>query len=80
MIFFINLKTLFEHPITTIVIIAVAVLCALIAYKKSLKSRKYYKCPECGESFKSEQMESQCCKVCGAQLVETNDINVNDKV
>ena len=49
------------------------------AYKKSVKSRKYYKCPECGESFRSEHMDAQCCKVCGAKLVETDDINVNDK-
>ena len=79
MIFFVNLKTILEHPITSIIFIGVLIVCALIAYDKSLKSRKYYKCPECGESFRSEHMESQCCKVCGAQLVETNDVNVNDK-
>lgn len=79
MIWIIDLKTLIENPLTTIVIIGLIVVCALIAYDKSLKSRKYYKCPECGESFRSEHMESQCCKVCGARLIETSDTNVNDK-
>jgi len=79
MIWIINLKTVLEHPITAICLIVVFVVCALIAYDKAIKSRKYYRCPECGESFRSEHMESQCCKVCGAKLVETYDTNVNDK-
>lgn len=79
MIFFVNLKTILEHPVTSIVIVGVIVICALIAYDKSLKSRKYYKCPECGESFGSEHMDAKCCKVCGAQLIETNNTDVNDK-
>ena len=37
------------------------------------------KCPQCGESFRSEHMDSQCCKVCGAKLEQTYDTNVNDK-
>lgn len=79
MIWILNLKTVFEHPITSIVLILVIVIAALIAYDKSVKSRKYYKCPQCGESFRTEHMDSKCCKVCGAELVETNDTNVNDK-
>lgn len=79
MVWILNLKTVFEHPITSIIIVLVIVITALIAYDKSVKSRKYYKCPECGESFRTEHMDSKCCKVCGAQLVETNDTNVNDK-
>ena len=79
MIFFVNLKTLLKHPVTAIVFIVVIIVCALIAYDKSLKSRKYYKCPKCGESFRTEHMEAKCCKVCGAKLIETNDTNVNDK-
>lgn len=79
MIWIINLKTVLEHPVTSICIVAILVISALIAYDKSLKSRKYYKCPECGESFRSEHMDAKCCKVCGAQLVETYDKDVNDK-
>ena len=79
MIWIVNLKTLLEHPLFTTVAVVVFILCAIIAYNKSINSRKYYKCPECGESFRSEHMTSKSCKVCGAQLEETNDTNVNDK-
>lgn len=79
MIFLVNLKTLLENPVITIVIVCITVICALIAYNKSIKSRKYYRCPECGESFRTEHMDAKCCKVCGAKLVATSKENVNDK-
>ena len=79
MIWFINLKTILEHPLICFAIFAVVILCGLIAYDRSVKSRKYYKCSECGESFRSEHMQSKHCKVCGAELIETDDTNVNDK-
>ena len=37
MIFFVNLKTVLEHPLTAIVIVGIIVVCALIAYDKSVK-------------------------------------------
>ena len=43
MIFFVNLKTLLENPVITIVIVCITVIFALIAYNKSVKSRKYYR-------------------------------------
>lgn len=62
-----------------IIFCVVMAITAVIAYCKSVASRKYYRCPECGESFRTEHMTAQCCKVCGAKLEETVDKNVNDK-
>lgn len=62
-----------------IVFCIVMAITAIIAYCKSLASRKYYRCPKCGESFRTEQMTAECCKVCGSKLEEINDKNVNDK-
>lgn len=61
-----------------IVLIIIAII-GIIGFCKSVMSRKYYKCPNCGESFRSENMESQICKVCGTNLGETNDPIVTDK-
>ena len=57
---------IFENIFLNILIFIAFVWFCVWAYKKSVKSRKYYKCPECGESFRSEHMNSVCCKVCGA--------------
>ena len=77
------LKNLFmfvsENLLLSILIAIVVIYFCIQIYKNSLKSRKYYKCPNCGESFRSEYMESKCCKVCGSELIETDDKNVNDK-
>lgn len=70
---------IFENIFLNILIFIAFVWFCVWAYKKSVKSRKYYKCPECGESFRSEHLNSVCCKVCGAKLEETDDSNVNDK-
>lgn len=58
-----------------ILVIAIGIL----GFIKSVMSRKYYRCPVCGESFRAENMDSKTCKVCGANLEETNDSNINDK-
>lgn len=55
------------------------VIIGIIGFIKSIHSRKYYKCPICGESFRSENMESKTCKVCGSNLEETFDKNITDK-
>ena len=61
------------------ILILVFVVCFCVTvYRNSIKSRKYYICPHCGESFRTEYMNSKCCKVCGASLEEKNDDNVND--
>ena len=73
------LKFIYEEPLMNILILLLFIWACVWAYQKSLKSRKYYNCPQCGESFRSEHMHSKHCKVCGAELEETNDTNVNDK-
>ncbi len=55
------------------------VIFAILGFIKSIRSRKYYKCPVCGESFRSENMNSETCKVCGANLERTDDENITDK-
>ena len=60
-------------------ILILVIVIGIIGFIKSVMSRKYYRCPVCGESFRSENMDSKTCKVCGANLEETNDSNVNDK-
>lgn len=79
MIFFVNFETLLEHWVLTLLVIIFLTISGVIVYKKAVKSRKYYKCPQCGESFRSEYMDSKCCKVCGAELTETNNTDVNDR-
>lgn len=73
------LKFIYEDPLMNILISILFIWFCVWAYNKSVKSRKYYKCPQCAESFRTEHMESKRCKVCGAELEETNDTNVNDK-
>ncbi len=58
-----------------IAIVVVGIICFIFA----IRSRKYYKCPVCGESFRAEFMKAKRCKVCGAELDETDDKNVTDK-
>ena len=72
------LEFIYESLLLNIIILILFVWACIFVYNKSLKSRKYYKCPKCGESFRSEHMKSKCCKVCGTELEETDDKNVND--
>lgn len=48
-------------------------------YKKAVASRKYYICPGCGESFRTEFMDAKCCKVCGTSLEYKDSQDVTDK-
>ena len=79
MILFAKLETLLDHWVLTLICVVIFIVAATIAYNNAVNSRKYYKCPQCGESFRSEHMDSQFCKVCGAKLEQTYDTNVNDK-
>lgn len=72
------LEFIYESPILNILILVLFIWACVWAYNKSVKSRKYYICPKCGESFRTEHMKSKCCKVCGTELQEKNDIDVND--
>ena len=55
------------------------ILLALLFYFLARKSRKNYKCPECGESFRVEHMSASRCKVCGTEVEATED-DVSDKI
>ncbi len=69
---------IFENIYMNILLTILFVWLCIWAYNKSVKSRKYYVCPNCGESFRSEHMDSKCCKVCGTELRLKTDTNVND--
>ncbi|CCY63094.1 MAG: hypothetical protein ACLSA2_06930 [Candidatus Gastranaerophilaceae bacterium] len=79
MLFVKALEFIYGNILLNILILIGFIWFCIWAYKKSVKSRKYYRCPQCGESFRSEHMDSKCCKVCGAQLDETEEKDVNDK-
>ena len=70
MLTILNFDSLIEAVIFYAITIVVVSIPAYYYYKKALKTRKTYKCKECGEIYKTEHMESTCCKVCGAQVDE----------
>ncbi len=72
------LMFVYNNILLNILLLIGFVWACIWSYKKSVKSRKFYICPQCGESFRSEHMESKCCKVCGAELEEKADKDVND--
>ena len=51
---------------------------AFYFYRKSVESRKIYKCTNCGEIYRTEHMKSSCCKVCGAPTEEVNETDIDD--
>ena len=51
---------------------------AFYFYNKSVASRKIYKCTNCVEVYKTEHMDSSCCKVCGAPTVEVKETHTDD--
>jgi len=63
----------------TLGLIILVIVVGIIGFIKSVMSRRYYKCPQCGESFRSENMSAKTCKICGANLEETDDPNITDK-
>lgn len=63
----------------TIIILTLICIIGVFGFIKSICSRKYYKCPICKESFRTENMNAKTCKVCGAILEETCDTNITDK-
>ena len=46
----------------------VIILLGLIFYFFSVRSRKSYRCPQCGERIRVEHMEAENCNMCGAPL------------
>lgn len=73
------LMFIYDNPLMNIIVAIAFIWFCIWAYKKSVASRRYYKCPQCGESFRSEHMEAKICKVCGADLEKTLDTDVNDR-
>ena len=78
MLFTAIFKFIYDNILMNILLIILVIWFGIWAYNASLKSRKYYICPNCGESFRTEHMNSKCCKVCGTPLELKSDDNVND--
>ncbi len=78
MIFTKALMFIYKSTFLNILLLVLLIWFCVSAYRNSLKSRKYYICPNCGESFRSEHMKSKCCKVCGTELEEKNNSDTND--
>lgn len=70
MITVLHFKSLFDAILFYLISFILIAIPAFYFYKKALKSRKTYKCRECGEIYKTEHMESTSCKVCGAEVDE----------
>lgn len=62
-----------------VILIVIGILISIRAYARAVRSRKIYKCSECGESFRVELMEASHCKVCGAPVNLSNISEVSDK-
>mgnify|MGYP002623430423 CR=1 FL=1 len=78
MLFQMAFEFIYRNIFLNILLVVIFVIVCKKVYENAIKSRKYYVCPNCGESFRSEHMKSKCCKVCGANLEEKNDENTND--
>jgi len=50
------------------IILGAIIILGLFLYYISVRSRKYYKCPKCGEKIRVEHMEAENCNICGAPL------------
>ncbi|PID76521.1 MAG: hypothetical protein CSB24_06225 [Deltaproteobacteria bacterium] len=50
------------------ILVALVLAAGGIFYYFSVKSRKTYECPECGEKLAVEHMESARCGMCGSEL------------
>ena len=46
----------------------VLIVAAVVFYSFSVRSRKAYRCPECGERVITEYLDAQRCGHCGAPL------------
>ena len=62
-----------------IALVIIVLIAGIIGFINALRSRKRYKCPVCGESFRVENMDANTCKVCGAKVEKTFDENITDK-
>ena len=65
--------------LTWIIIITIVVVFGFFVYQRAVGTRKYYKCSECNESFRTEFMDAKICKVCGADINLSESDSVSDK-
>lgn len=49
-----------------IILVTIVLILAGLVYTFAVRSRKSYTCPECGEKFKVEHMDTARCGMCGA--------------
>ena len=61
-------------------LLGIFIVLGVIFYLRAVASRKVYRCPECGESFKVELMKAQNCKSCGTPVKLSDDGKITDKV
>jgi len=55
-------------------ILGAVLLLGLVLYLFSVRSRKSYRCPQCGEAIKNvEYMKAKRCGMCGAPLEITKE-------
>lgn len=74
------MKFLMDYTMVLYLLIVVLIVAlAFYFYKRSIKSRKYFMCPNCKEVYRTEHMTSTTCKVCGSEVVEVNNKDVTDK-
>ena len=57
-----------------ILIVSALALLAIVLYLFSVRSRKSYRCPQCGETIKNvEYLKAKRCGMCGAPLETTKE-------
>ena len=63
-----------------VIIYMVALVLLILVFLRAKNSRKIYKCPDCGESFRVELMDSSHCNVCGTNVKNSAESNYTNKV
>jgi ribosomal protein S27AE len=51
-----------------LLIYPIIAILAVVFYYFSVQSRKFYRCPQCGEKVRVEHMKASRCGMCGAPL------------
>ena len=69
------LEFIYNSPLMNILIFICVICFCVKTYKNAIESRKYYKCSNCGEIFRSEHSDAKVCQVCGSELIEINKEN-----
>jgi len=46
----------------------ILIVLSVVFYYFSVKSRKKYTCPKCGEEITTEHLDAKHCNVCGAEI------------